>query len=452
MSRFLPLTINTVWFLIMLNLPSIAFSLSSRIGGHKLHISSIQFSEKVVDLPEARINAALTMTEKGEINLFGGVNNKGVYSNDFYRYENQEWIKILESKHSPGSRELANLFSDANGNIYMIGGKRFESPNKDILVYTPSKNEWNKLNFNYSMLPSLKDHSTQFDKDNLIFYLVGGYINDKANSDVFALGIKDLSIKRIDCFGPNPFPISFPIIHYFQNKLFVYGGYKASGEFNQEMFTLDFEAKNEWRNANLVFVDEKSTELFNANLLNIKGVGDNDIIYIYSPSNSLLFKIQISDYSSIEYSHSVKAIPSGLFGYNILFYGQKLYFYGGYNEKEYLNTIQAVSVKVPSDYIENPNYQETKVLQLDKKSLNNQEAIKDSDNCPNACSGSGQCLHSMCQCASGFTGKDCSVQAYHKSFEFYIEENIKYVIGLVSLSLVFILIYYLKNSSKNQYF
>lgn len=455
MARFMSIRINGAWLIVILCICSVKDSFSSKLSGFS---SSIQFTEKTNSTPESRTNAAFTITDKGDFYLFGGLSDKGTYLSDFYRNDSLRWIKILESKHSPGSNEQASLFSDKNGNIYMIGGEKFSVPIKDIMMFNPGKNEWTKLNFKYGSLPSLNNHSITFDKENLIFYLVGGYVDEKLNTEVYAVSIKEFSIKIINSIGIGPTPTTLPILHLYENKLFVYGGYKANGEFNQEMFILDFEAKNEWRNSYLVFVDEKSKEKFNTKLLDIRGVGDKDLIYIFNPSGSNLFKIQISDYSSIEFSHSIREIPSDIYGYNLAFYDQILYFYGGIFEKEYISTIKSVSVKTPKATISDLQLQTSKLnlkmQDLLSTSYVNSNSVNNSfSDCPSACSGNGKCLNSVCHCNSNFAGADCSVPYYEINFMKSLAEYSKYVVGLVAASVVSVVIMcYLKKKPQNLYF
>lgn len=465
MRRYLLLRINSLSILCILNLACyLSLIQSSKIGSQNLHISEIQFSRTSMNpFPATRSNSAMTVTEKGEFFMFGGVTSKGVYSSDFYRFDAKGWTKILESKHSPGSREMSNLFTDNDEKLYMIGGKKFSNSIMEILVFIDWKNEWEKLIFNYSSFPSLIDHTIYFDKINLIFYLVGGYEDGKPNSDVFEVSLKDLTIKRIETVGAQPYPTSNPIVHLFNKKLYVFGGYKHNGEYNQEMFVLDLNIKNEWKNSNLVFNDEKSKQGFKVKLVDIKGVGDQDKIYIYNPAISSMFKIQISDYSSIEFLQVITDVPASIYGYNFSFFNQKFYFYGGFNEKEYLNTIRAVTVNLfkPATSlhaVENTNNSEPKALVPEQNLKKIQQKITTNPaniiytvttNCPSSCSGNGECLNSKCFCIKNFTGEDCSVSTSPSIFHKLLNEYLNYILAAAAASVIALsLICYFKNKSQ----
>lgn len=468
MRRFLLLRINALTFLCLLTFSSLLVEINlSRVGSQNLHVSNIQLNRDAVinPFPTTRTNSAMTITDDGDIFMFGGVTNNGVYSSDFYKYGHHGWSRILESKRSPSSRELSSLFSDNNGNIYMIGGKKFSNSIKEVLIFVPWKNEWEKLKFNYNELPSLIDQTIIFDKEALNFYFIGGNENGILNQDVFVLNTKELTIKRIENTGLKIHPTSNPIVHLFNKKLYVFGGYKQSGEFNDEIYYLDLDAQNSWNKLNLTYNDEKSKHSFKSNLVDIKAVGDQDKIYIFSPIANNLLKIQLSDYPTIEFVKQVNDFAVNMHGYNLSYQNQMLYFYGGSNNKEFMQTIISVSTVVPKPVvhlvaaqspltIENKNTStEQNLKKKQPKEITNTTPAniiyKVTSDCLNLCSGHGECLNSACHCSNGFTGEDCSTSTSQTSFYRFISHNINYILGGAAITIVFLgVICFLKSKSQ----
>ena len=144
------------------------------------------------------------------------------------------WSMFISDSLGPNPRHYqCGCYYPSTNSIFIAYGNDNENYFNDCWYLNLQNFKWKC--FSKKLLSPRSGCESILIKDNL--FIFGGEFNGIFYDDLHYINLKNSEIKKIETFGNKPTPRRNPVLGYFNNQLFLWGGY--NGENPRDIFKLD---------------------------------------------------------------------------------------------------------------------------------------------------------------------------------------------------------------------